>query len=695
MGARLRTAPVSGEQASNPIATPSADTRWRSRPWFARAIRLVVFVIPIGIAFAVALLLTETLHEPSGLVGKLLRLVLIAGIVTVVLFLLQRLAKRLLPLAALFSLSLVFPDEAPSRFGLALRSGTTRDLRRALDSGAEPTANTPRQAAEELLVLVANLSKHDRLTRGHSERVRGYSRMLGQELELDDEELDRLHWAGLLHDVGKLGVSPEILNKPGALTPDEFEAIKAHTVIGEQLTAPIKDWLGGATSAVWEHHERYTGGGYPTGRPSSEMALATRIISVADAFDVMTSARSYKRPISATAARAELERCAGTQFDPLVVRAMMTISLGSLWRAIGPLSLIAQIHLIPRRLLQGTTAVSLAVAIMVAIGLTGAAAQVAGSDDGEQGAAPVPGQAEVIATDPEPIEPIATVPATAPTASSVTPASVSVPIAPASAAPPPTVPPAVTAPPSTAPPPVTTTTTTLVVTQPAATTTTPTNVTTPTTVRRPAPSPTTAATPTTLAPAPLPLPTTTVVAADPSRVVLASSTAGDVVSQAVLPMLARAPINGSPLPNYDVDRDPVPGLTLRRSTDVLGGSDPAAIQRWRWTLPSTRTLTAPQLLLWVGSAAPAAGNQVLLVSAGLYRCAADGSNCVLIGADEVPFAIVPGGFGGLAFDLRPTVPLEVAAGSVLELRVAVPNGSDGDIALAYDSFDYPAQLALS
>jgi hypothetical protein len=694
MGAMLRSTPRSAEPASNPIATPSADTRWRSRAWFARAIRLIVFLIPIGIAFAVALLLTATLHEPSGLVGKLLRWVLIAGIVTGVLFLLQRLAKRLLPLAALFSLSLVFPDEAPSRFGLALRSGTTRDLRRALDSGVGPTATTPRQAAEELLVLVGDLSKHDRLTRGHSERVRGYSRMLGQELELDGEELDRLHWAGLLHDVGKLGVPPEILNKPGALTADEFEAIKAHTVVGEQLTAPIKDWLGGATNAVWEHHERYTGGGYPTGLPASEMALATRIISVADAFDVMTSARSYKRPISATAARAELERCAGTQFDPLVVRAMMTISLGSLWRAIGPLSLIAQIHLIPRRLLQGTTAVSVAVAIVVGIGLTGAAAQVAGSDDGEQGAAPVLEQAEVIATDPEPIEPIATVPATAPTAPSTTPASVSVPVAPASAAPPPTVPPAVTAPPSPAPPPVTTTTT-LVVTQPAATTTTPTNVTTPTTVRRQAPSPTTVATPTTLAPAPLPLPTTTVVAADPSRVVLASSTAGDVVSQPILPMLARAPINGSPLPNYDVDRDPVPGLTLRRSTDVLSGSDPAAIQRWRWTLPSTRTLTAPQLSLWAGGAAPVAGNQVLLVSAGLYRCAADGSNCALIGADEVPFAIVPGGFSGLAFDLRPTAPVEAAAGSVLELRVAVPNGSDGDIALAYDSFDYPAQLALS
>ena len=203
-------------------------------------------------------------------------------------------------------------------------------------------------AAEELLELIAALSAHDRLTRGHAERVRAYSRMIGEELHLSDDDLNKLHWGGLLHDVGKLFVPTEILNKPGELTDEEFEIMKGHPGWGAELCEPLRGWLGEWVDAVGQHHERWTGGGYPTGVAGEGISLAARVVAVADAFDVMTSARSYKPPVSAAAARDELTRCAGSQFDPRVVRAFLNVSLGRLRLVMGPLSSLAQLPLLGR-----------------------------------------------------------------------------------------------------------------------------------------------------------------------------------------------------------------------------------------------------------------------------------------------------------------------------------------------------------
>jgi hypothetical protein len=615
------------------------------------------------------------------------RWVLIAVVSTVVLILVQAVTKRLLPLAALYSLSLIFPDDAPSRFGIALRSRTTRELRRALEQGDQAlSTSTPRAAAEELLVLVAQLSKHDRLTRGHSERVRAYSRMLGEEIGLSDDELDRLHWAGLLHDIGKIGVSAEILNKPGLLTSEEFEQIKAHTVIGERLATGLHGWLGGATSAVWEHHEMYAGGGYPTGAPSADLPLTSRIVCVADAFDVMTSARSYKQPISATDARAELERCSGSQFDPQVVRAMMTISLGSLWRAMGPLSLIAQLQLFPRRLLQGGLAVTVVVAALMAMGFTGAAAlliddpaETTPSETAADGSNEPPSSAsndEPPDTGLRDNDPSGTGPADLP---------VTVPVSTESA---PSVPATVT--PST----VTTTS------APASTSTTiasPATTSVPTTVKppsRPATVRPRATTPAPVGAPPTSDATTTTLPADPNRLTLASPQAGDVFAQPVLPMLGRGPINGAPLPNYDSDRNEQPGLTLQRSSGDLDTTDARAVQRWSWTLPAARTLAASEVQLWASGSGVTTTDDILVVRVGLYSCGNAGSACTLIADDETPFAATAATFRGIAFDLTPVGPVSLDAGQVIEVRVAVLNGSATDVILAYDSVEYPAQLTL-
>ena len=210
-----------------------------------------------------------------------------------------------------------------------------------------------------MLDLVAALSIHDRTTRGHSERVRAYSRMIGEEMGLSDIELDRLQWAGLLHDVGKLLIPAAILNKPGTLTAEEYEEVCLHPEYGRGMVTPLIPWLGDSARAVWEHHERWDGHGYPAGLAGHDIALAARIVAVADVFDVMTSARSYKTPVSAADARTELARCAGGQFDETIVRAFLNISIGRLRLLIGPLSWLSQTPAVPdvraHRLLSAAT----------------------------------------------------------------------------------------------------------------------------------------------------------------------------------------------------------------------------------------------------------------------------------------------------------------------------------------------------
>jgi hypothetical protein len=293
----------------------------------------------------------------------------------------ERLTTRVLPLAALLRLSLVFPDQTPSRYRVALLSGTTKNLKEVVDRAQRgDIGDTPAEAAETVLVLTAALNRHDRLTRGHSERVRAYAEVIGAEMGLDRAALDRLRWAALLHDVGKLAVPSEVLNKPGRLTDEEFEIIKTHPLEGERLVAPLADWLGEEGNAVGQHHERFDGGGYPRGLAGQEISLAARIVAVADTFDVITSARSYKRPVPAAAARAEIARCAGTQFDPAVTKALLSVSLGRLWRAGGPLTWLISMPGLANAPVVGGAAGSVGgvtsavgVAAVVAMGTTSAA----------------------------------------------------------------------------------------------------------------------------------------------------------------------------------------------------------------------------------------------------------------------------------------------------------------------------------
>ncbi|MCX7780900.1 MAG: HD domain-containing protein [Negativicutes bacterium] len=158
----------------------------------------------------------------------------------------------------------------------------------------------------------------DCYTRGHSERVLRYSELIGTALGWDEAALATLRYAAILHDIGKIGVSQEILNKPGRLTAEEFELVKAHAETGYRILRSITH-LSEVRRIVREHHERIDGSGYPRGLTGPEISPAAKVLAVADAFDAMTTERPYRPAMSTEEACAELRRYAGSQFDAEIV----------------------------------------------------------------------------------------------------------------------------------------------------------------------------------------------------------------------------------------------------------------------------------------------------------------------------------------------------------------------------------------
>ncbi|KOU67609.1 metal-dependent phosphohydrolase [Streptomyces sp. MMG1533] len=170
--------------------------------------------------------------------------------------------------------------------------------------------------------LVQAVDIKDQYTRGHSERVGQASMMIARELGMPDERVEVLRFAGILHDVGKLGVPTRLLRKDGPLTPEERRVIELHPEYGHEMVRGIS-FLGEARAAVLHHHERLDGSGYPYGLVGGQIPESARVVAVADAFDAMTSTRSYRRARPVPVALEELERCAGTQFDPRMVEGLV------------------------------------------------------------------------------------------------------------------------------------------------------------------------------------------------------------------------------------------------------------------------------------------------------------------------------------------------------------------------------------
>ena len=169
--------------------------------------------------------------------------------------------------------------------------------------------------------LAMALDARDPYTAGHSERVSAISVAIGRQMGLAGDELEVLRLGALLHDIGKIGVSDDVLRKPGELTPEEFELIKQHPGLGARILRSVP-FLAPHVAIVELHHERPDGKGYPHGLAGDEIPLLARIAHVADAFDAMTSARAYRPARGSSEALAELWSCAGRQFDAEVVHAL-------------------------------------------------------------------------------------------------------------------------------------------------------------------------------------------------------------------------------------------------------------------------------------------------------------------------------------------------------------------------------------
>jgi len=170
--------------------------------------------------------------------------------------------------------------------------------------------------------LTSAVDAKDSYTCGHSERVALLSRHLATEIGLPDAEVEQIYMAGLLHDVGKIGVPESVLQKTGRLTAEEFDQMKKHPEIGARILADVKQ-VKALIPGVLYHHERYDGKGYPTGLAGSAIPLMGRIICLADCFDAMTSNRTYRKALPLEVALTEIRRCAGTQFDPTLAESFL------------------------------------------------------------------------------------------------------------------------------------------------------------------------------------------------------------------------------------------------------------------------------------------------------------------------------------------------------------------------------------
>ncbi len=240
--------------------------------------------------------------------------------------------------AILFSLQMIFFDNVLITLFMAsigvlviFVSLETPDYLSLLKTRAELTEAKEQAAAalakeklsnQVLLALSKAVDAKDHYTNGHSERVAQYAREISRRMGKSEKEQEEIYELGLLHDIGKIGVSEAIINKVGALTDDEFNQIKKHTEIGSDILKTIDEmpWLW--EGARW-HHERFDGKGYPDGLSGKIIPERARIICLADSYDAMTSKRSYSKPRTQEAVREEIVRCSGTQFDPDIAKYLL------------------------------------------------------------------------------------------------------------------------------------------------------------------------------------------------------------------------------------------------------------------------------------------------------------------------------------------------------------------------------------
>jgi len=169
-----------------------------------------------------------------------------------------------------------------------------------------------------IYALAATVDAKDHYTYGHSRKVSQYAVSISEALGLPEDRIATIRAAALLHDIGKIAIPDSVLNKPGPLTEQEWDLVKAHPGLGGEILKHVID-LVNCLPAILHHHERYDGSGYPAGLRGEEIPLDARILAIADAYDAITSIRAYHAHLPPQEALDELKRCSGTQFDPEIV----------------------------------------------------------------------------------------------------------------------------------------------------------------------------------------------------------------------------------------------------------------------------------------------------------------------------------------------------------------------------------------
>src|SRR5438445_11005953 len=214
------------------------------------------------------------------------------------------------------------PADMPEAGGNS--SAGTHGTSEAAPHGAEGPRALPPAVIETISSLAFAIDAKDHYTQGHSQKVSSYAALLAEAVGLSEAEVEEVRLAGVLHDIGKVGIPESILNKSGPLNPDEWETMKSHVVFGAKILEPLKP-LARIREMVHHHHEYFDGSGYPEALRAEQIPLGARIVAVADAYDTITSDRTYKKGRSAEEALAELERCANAQFDARIVEIFVRV----------------------------------------------------------------------------------------------------------------------------------------------------------------------------------------------------------------------------------------------------------------------------------------------------------------------------------------------------------------------------------
>lgn len=177
---------------------------------------------------------------------------------------------------------------------------------------------------DTVLALAKALEAHDKNTSGHAERITDLAERTAQRLQVPFKEVQCIRWAALLHDIGKIGIPTEVLNKPGPLTEAEWQEVRRHPDLGAEIVLMASN-LSHVAYLVRSHHERMDGSGYPCGLRGDKIPFGARILAVVDSYSAMVDGRSYRKGRTHAEAMSELHRCAGTGYDPAVVNAFSSL----------------------------------------------------------------------------------------------------------------------------------------------------------------------------------------------------------------------------------------------------------------------------------------------------------------------------------------------------------------------------------